>query len=270
MGGKAPTWVEVVKKKKRDRARKEPPGKPAPTKAPKRRSRGEAIVIKTEEPKYAEVLKGMRANAQLQDLGDDVKSIRRTRTGEMLLILKKSAKTSSSAHMAAARQVLGEGVTMRALAPEVTIQCKELDEFTTEDELVAAIKKECNVMVAKILMRKGPQGTKVATFKLPMTEASKVLQAGKVKVNWSVCPLSVVNRPEACFKCLQFGHKSWACKGPDRSKLCRRCGTEGHKAAGCKEKPKCLICPGSSNGHVTGGFACPLYKRELVNKGQWK
>ncbi|XP_038120495.1 uncharacterized protein LOC119770160 [Culex quinquefasciatus] len=29
---------------------------------------------------------------------------------------------------------------------------------------------------------------------------------------------------------------TWACKGPDRSKLCRRCGAEGHQSKGCTAK----------------------------------
>ena len=193
----------------------------------------------------------------------------------MLLVLKKDAKISSEEYSDLAQTVLGEGARLKALCPEVTIQCKGLDEFTTEEELKGALSNQCNggedIVLRHLHMRWVPSGTKIATFSLTENTANKVLEVGKVKVNWSVCPLSVAVRPEACFKCLGFGHKAWSCKGPDRRNLCRRCGGEGHKAKGCKAKPKCLICPeGEGNKHVTGSFACQSFKSARGKKGQWK
>lgn len=96
----------------------------------------------------------------------------------------------------------------------------------------------------------------IATIKLPVGEAKKATAKGMVEVGWSECPLSVCEPPEVCFRCFGRGHKSWACKGPDRSKLCRRCGVEGHFVRECKSAPKCLICT-TNKGHVTGGPKCP-------------
>lgn len=45
--------------------------------------------IKTDEFKHSEFLKTMRNDAKVKDLGNDVRSTRRPRTGEMTLELKK-------------------------------------------------------------------------------------------------------------------------------------------------------------------------------------
>lgn len=230
----------------------------------KARTKGEAIVIKANEAKYSEILREMRTNSKLSGLGEDVRTVRRTRRKELLLVLKKGAKESSGGYSKLlADEGIGatDGTTIKALGSEVTLQCKNLDETTTIEDLCRCIKSSCNIgdVMTNVVMRKFARGTKKATFKLPAEIANMVLKVGKIKVNWSICPVSLVIRPEVCFKCLEFGHKSWNCKGPDRTKLCRRCGGEGHKAAGCKATAKCLICKGDGNKHVTGSFACPSY-----------
>ena len=79
------------------------------------------------------------------------------------------------------------------MCPEVTIQCKDLAEFTTEDELKCALSNQCNggedIVLGSLHMGKVPRGTKFATFSLTEGNAKKVLEVGMVKVNWSICPL---------------------------------------------------------------------------------
>ena len=47
---------------------------------------------------YATVLKTMRTDPSIAGLGEDVRNIRRTRTGVMLLVLKKDVKISSNVY----------------------------------------------------------------------------------------------------------------------------------------------------------------------------
>lgn len=253
--GKVNPWITVGKRGRveREKVLSKTKAKPA-----RKRTKGDALVLKAEGNSYAEVLRAMRSEVRLSGLGADVKSIRRTRTGEMMLELKKNAVNKGSSYTALAQEVLGEKVRVRALTPEMTIQCKNLDEITTAEELSAVLKQQCNVDApcASIRMRRGPAGMQIATIKLPVGEAKKATAKGMVEVGWSECPLSVCEPPEVCFRCFGRGHKSWACKGPDRSKLCRRCGVEGHFVRECKSAPKCLICT-TNKGHVTGGPKCP-------------
>lgn len=257
--GNSNPWIRVGNKKKQRKPKTEPKESAKP-KTAKRRNLGEALVIKTEEAKYAEVLKAMRSTEKLSPLGADVRSIRRTRIGEMILVLKKDAKEKGAVYKQLAQEVLGDEVDVRSLTAEATLQCKNLDEVTDAAEVSAALKEQCDIDVASkaIHLRKGPQGTQVAAIRLPVAEANKAKNLGILKVGWSVCRLSIQQPPEVCFKCFGKGHKSWNCNGPDRSKMCRKCGAEGHRASDCKQIAKCLICVDrADNGHLTGGPKCP-------------
>ncbi|XP_062556887.1 uncharacterized protein LOC134221716 [Armigeres subalbatus] len=182
----------------------------------------------------------------------------------MILVLRKGSQANGTSYGALAQEVLGESVEVRALHDEVTLQCKQLDEVTTSEEIASAIKDQGGVVVANasIRLRRGPQGTQIATVKLPAIDANKVIKVGKLKIGWSVCPVSLYQPPvvDKCFRCLEPGHKSWACKGPDRSNLCRRCGEEGHKAHTCEKAPSCTLCASrkQEHNHAMGGPACPL------------
>ncbi|XP_062713362.1 uncharacterized protein LOC134290278 [Aedes albopictus] len=235
----------------------------------KRKNKGEALIVKTSDDSYAEVLRTMRTNPDLRELGEDVKKIRRTRNGEMILELRRDPKGSSSSYKELTEKAMGDKVEVRALCPEATLLCKDLDEVTSEQEVEVAMKEQCELGEARmtIRVRNGPSGTKVASIKLPIDAANKALRVGKIKIGWCVCPLSISQQPEVCFKCLEYGHLARDCKGPDRSKLCRRCGEEGHKAQDCRKSPKCLICANTENSnHPTGGRRCPAFKQLLLRQ----
>ena len=232
------------------------------TSAAQIKTKGEALIIKTEASQYAEVLRKMRADERLADLGKNVRSIRRTRTGEMLLTLKRGVKDQGPSYQKLAEEVVGNGVQVRSLGSTVTIQVKNLDEVTEVTELVAALKEQCQIEVSPmaITLRQGQFSTQVATVKLLAADAKKVAATGRVRVGWSVCPVSIPRPTTACFKCFGQGHLARDCKSTDRSKLCRRCGSEGHKAQGCLLPLKCAICiegGKSPTNHMAGGPRCP-------------
>lgn len=251
------------KKAKKGRAleKKGAPSKPAER---KRKDRGEAIVVHSGNKSYAEVLKAMRSCEKLSGLGGDVNCIRRTQKGEMILVLKRDAAQKSSEYKKLTEEVLGDGVTVKALCPVATIQCKGLDEITVAGDLVDALRDQCNVEIQEsgVRLRKSFAGMQVATFQVPLAESKKVLEKAKLKVGWSICHLTISQPPQTCYRCLVPGHRSYDCKGPDRSKLCRRCGVEGHLARTCQAAPRCLICPkGTDNRHPTGAMVCPTNRR---------
>lgn len=228
------------------------------------RDRGEALLVKTDKDKYADVLKSLRAADSLSALGQDVRSVRRTKNGEMILVLKRGAQSSGAAYKKLAQEVLGDGAQVRSLGAEVTLQCKQLDEVTTAEDVVSAVKEQCGTEVERssVRLRGGFFGTQVAYLRLPVADAKKVIEKKKLKIGWSVCPVSVLQPPsvDRCYRCLESGHKSYDCKGPDRSKMCRRCGEEGHKAQECDKAPRCLICASKkqARNHAMGGPACPF------------
>lgn len=268
-------WVLVErqksKKKVRDRTEKEnKQRKDGPRyKWARRRKKGEALILTTEESKYPEVIRSMRAESELKDLGAAVRDVRRTRTGEVILQLKRDTGRNCSTYKEMVEKVLGEGVKVRAITTEVTLQIKNLDEVTEESEVARALLEQCQVSVATeaVRRRKGPQGTQVATVRVQEADAKKVLKVGKLKIGWSICPTSIPHRPEVCFRCYEYGHKSWSCQGPDRTNVCRRCSEAGHKARDCKRPLKCAVCSGKPNDkHAMGGPMCPAFKPATTGK----
>ncbi|XP_055604783.1 uncharacterized protein LOC129753014 [Uranotaenia lowii] len=83
-------------------------------------------------------------------------------------------------------------------------------------------------------------------------------KCGWLKVGWSICQIAIPQQPERCFRCVEYGHKSFACKGTDRSGLCWRCGVTGHQAASCTKDAKCLHCGG---GHRVGNPKSPALQK---------
>ena len=237
----------------------------------KRRHKGDALIVKSVKDDYAEILKSMRTNTDLKELGAGVHRVRRSRDGELILVLAKGASGKTHVYRKLVEGVIGEGVSVRAVTPETTVQCRQLDEFATEADLAEAVEKQCQVSlpVAAIRLRAGPRGTKVASFKLPVDEANKAIAVGKIKVGWSVCSLRVFNPPLACYRCLEPGHRSHECKGQDRSKNCRRCGGWGHLMRDCQKPPECMLCPkGVGSNHFTGSSMCPAFKGARPNPAQ--
>lgn len=89
--------------------------KEGPHPARKLRDKGEALLVKTDKERYADVLRTMRGAERLSALGEDVRSVRRTKAGELILVLKRGAQASGTAYKRLAQEVLGEGVEVRSL-----------------------------------------------------------------------------------------------------------------------------------------------------------
>lgn len=251
-------WTEVVKK---GMQRYKP-------KAP----RPEAIIIgKIGEATYSDILKKVKKDEKLRKLGEDVNKIRKTRTGEMILELKKSQDGNTNKYKEELTKVLGDQANVKLVGSEKTVVVKDLDEVTTKEEIVEAINGiapnyKLTLDVVRSL-RKGFAGTQVAMLSLPSKLAFDLINLGKIKVGWVVCRLRENTTPIRCFKCLEHGHIAKNCLSKvDRSKCCINCGKGGHTAKMCREKPECAICVtnGLDANHPTGGRQCPEYKKALA------
>jgi len=259
---------EEKEEKKKEERKKE---KPRPR---RERTKGDALIVEAKDKTtYAELLRKVRVDPELKELGENVIKTRRTQKGEILFELRKDPTIKSSTFKELVEKSLGNEANVRALSQEIVIECRDLDEITTAEELSCALKALCDLgeVPMTIRMRKAYGGMQTAAIRLSTTAANKLLEEGKVRVGWSVCPLKAAPRvPKQmvrCFKCMGFGHQARSCKGPDRSDLCRNCGEKGHVARDCTKQPRCMLCKTEDgNAHMTGGFKCPVYKTAMASQ----
>jgi Zinc knuckle len=264
------------KKKKIRKAKPMPEKKPQPRNARKVRPKSDALVIEAkDENSYADILRKVKSDPTLKELGDQVARIRRTKKGEMLFELKGDSLVKSVTFKELMGKVLGESAAVRALTQETVVEVNNLDEITTEEELREALIEQFSLgdigSTAKVKMRKAYGGTQIGTIKLPMAEANKLLEAGKIKVGWTICQLRAPRTQLLrCYRCLGFGHVASGCKLTDRSKSCWKCGEDGHVSKTCTNKPNCVLCQkDGENNHVTGSLKCNAYKTAKARQG-WR
>jgi hypothetical protein len=265
---------EVVEKKKKTKPK--PAKKPQPREARKVRPKTDALVIGAKDPKsYAEILRKVKLDPNLKELGSQVARIRRTKNGEMLFELKGDSLVKSVAYKGLMEQSLKGEATVRALTQEVVVECRNIDEITTEEELREQLIEQFSLgeigRAAQIKLRKAYGGTQIATIKLPVAEANLLLEKGKIRVGWTICQLQVPRTQLLrCYRCLGFGHVAVRCTSTDRSNFCWRCGESGHVGRTCKNKPKCMLCQDvEGNDHATGSLRCNAYKEAKAHQG-WR
>ncbi|EDW39980.1 GL22367 [Drosophila persimilis] len=100
-----------------------------------RKAHPDAIIIAAKDPSsYAEILRKVKGDEKLQGLGEAVARIRRTQKGELLLQLSKSGEETSS-FLSLVGESLGDAAEVRALQERVIVECSDLDEVTTKEEI---------------------------------------------------------------------------------------------------------------------------------------
>ncbi|XP_017478968.1 PREDICTED: uncharacterized protein LOC108368603 [Rhagoletis zephyria] len=209
-------WTEVKKKEKRPK-----PKNVATT----GKLRPDAIIIeKKGESSYADILKKVKSDENFKSFGDSVSKIRRTQKGDLLIELAKSCPKSAELK-ALVSATLGDDASVKTFTHRILVECKDIDEVTTKEEVYNAIKSlpglegiESSDITG---LRPAYAGTQTATISLPAPKAKKLIQLGKVKVGWDNCRIRERVQLKKCFKCLQYGHMSRNCGSSfDRSNQC--------------------------------------------------
>nr|XP_029718359.1 uncharacterized protein LOC115261134 [Aedes albopictus] len=124
---------------------------------------GDALLVKAnDQQSYAAILKKVREDPELKELGENVVRTRRTQQGEMLFELKKDPAIKSSAYREqfakSLGDLVGDGGNVKALCQEATIECRYLDEITTVEEL-RELKTQCELGEEVLTIRRR-RGTK--------------------------------------------------------------------------------------------------------------
>lgn len=258
-------WQMVNNKKKRKKKNKAIEHKRRP-KPP----RPDALIVTAKEgSSYADILRTIKSDPELQDIGEKVQKIRKCHTGSLLLVLDRKAQDKTEIIRKAIAEKMVDKAEVTSKRDSITLELKDLDELTSAEEVYKALQNQIegaetvDISVVKSL-RAAYGGTQTAVVVLPTDLARKAIDLGNIRVGWISSRVREKISPQRCFRCLAYGHLARYCKGPDRTKLCFRCGEEGHPAKGCVGEPRCLLCiDGGNRKHATGGFGCPVYQRAV-------
>uniref|UniRef100_A0A182NE13 Uncharacterized protein n=1 Tax=Anopheles dirus TaxID=7168 RepID=A0A182NE13_9DIPT len=109
--------------------------------APK--ARPEALIVgktDTSDMSYADILKDLRSNDELKEIGEQVSRVRRTQKGSLFLELKPGFDASKL--VGGLSSAVGTNGTVKALAPTTSVEARDLDEVTTPEEVAEAIKQK--------------------------------------------------------------------------------------------------------------------------------
>ncbi|XP_033225976.1 uncharacterized protein LOC117178661 [Belonocnema kinseyi] len=274
VSGATQEWVDVPKKKKkRDRkaqADTAEAGKRDSRRKKRRRTRPEAVIIQPVVGRsYAEVVTDIKKSVNPEDMGVEIKAIRKTLQGGVLLEFGKTTTAQKKSEFSEAlRGVIKETGVVRQLAPRTQIQIFDLDIATTVDEvqtaLHTALKRETRDDFIINMTKKDTRGSLMAFVQMKVSDAKELLQQGHVKVGWVRCRIREKVRAVRCFRCFDYGHTAAECKGADRSKLCWKCGTENHQAKSCTKEPTCVLFTERGGSctvdHIIGSAKCVVYR----------
>lgn len=254
-------WQKVGPRRRKRRRRRPP--------------RPDALLIKKKgEGSYADLLRKVKMDAGLTNLGDKVTHIRQTAKGDLLLELDSTGDQNRTVDFQAQLvKSIGEEAEVKTLIQGTLVEIKDIDEVTSSNDILTALEtllvEAKDVSTVKSL-KPSYRGTQRAVVSLPSKIAEELVEKGKIRIGWVICRVRELIEPVKCFKCLGYGHQAHKCNGrDDRSKLCRKCGQEGHIAKDCKNNPRCLLCNeevGGGNKHATGSSKCPAYQKALQMK----
>lgn len=241
-------------------------------KAPRRKR--DAILIKPEAGKtYAEILGQIKAKVKPDELNTEVKFVRKTRDGGVLVVVGKS-DDEMKALQEAIQSAVGQTGTVKGKVSRTILEIRDIDGLTTTEEVANAIRKEtsCTEEEAKVrLFDPNAREQRVALVEMDQTRAAALLKKGKIRIGWVNCRVRVRANVMRCYRCLGYGHQKGKCGGLDRSANCWKCGMGGHKAAACNvpaQQLKCFLCaeakiPHDKLAHAPGTGGCAVFRAAL-------
>ncbi|XP_041452000.1 uncharacterized protein LOC121405390 [Drosophila obscura] len=182
------SWTIVARKGLQKAAKKAESLRPKENPARIERTRPDALLIQTKgEKTYAEILRTMKTDEKLKALGQAINRVRRTQKGELLLELTKSGEGTAEFKTIVA-EALGESAEVRSLTQRVFIECKDLEEDTTAEDICKALADQLqlsDVTTADVRLRRAYGQTQIASIRLSAAGAQKALHAGAMPGVWA-------------------------------------------------------------------------------------
>ena len=231
-----------------------------------KRARSEAVVIRPAGGRsYSDVLKDLRNKIPSND-SSGIKTIRKTMTGAILLEFRRGERIKPE-FVQQLRDTVQQSDCIRELKPTATVEIRDLDSLTTQEEVETAIRKlliDKEVYMSTKITAPNRREQVRAFVTLSAEGAAKLSEIGNVQIGWIRARIRACESLRRCYRCLETGHTQTRCTGPDRRNVCIRCGESGHKMKECKAAPRCIHCADikrDRTDHLLGSRRCPLLRR---------
>jgi len=117
-------------------------------------------------------------------------------------------------------EVLGEEAEVEYKMSFATVEIKDLESETSDDEVRNAVVKASGTAPSRIKLLPSWGGNKMAVVRIRQRNATKLIKAGRLIVGLVRCRVKLRQTTVRCYRCHGFGHFKSACRGKDRSDLC--------------------------------------------------
>ena len=187
----------------------------------------------------------------IQGLVGEPKTIKRLRSGELLIELDRETHSTKLLAVTVLAQVPVKVSPHRTLnTSKGVLRTPELKN-TTREELLTQLKKQGVTDARMVTIKKNGEmirvNTAILTFNRPTPPAT-------LKVGFERCTVQpYVPSPLRCFKCQQFGHQQDNCS---KAKVCAKCAQPDHQDTACTSAIKCVNCNGE---HTAYSKNCPRW-----------
>ena len=153
-----------------------------------------AILVSAKENKsYANILRKVNADIPKKDVEDSIEKVRRTATGQLLIVLNRKIGDKMGPLQQRMADVLKEEASVIGKTQEVDVEIRDIEETTTKDEVKESLEKLIDndlVLAANAVksLRRASGETQIALVRLPAEVARKVTgERGKIRIGLVNC-----------------------------------------------------------------------------------
>ncbi|KAL4153922.1 hypothetical protein QTP88_001755 [Uroleucon formosanum] len=171
----------------------------------------DAIAIKPGEGEtFAEILKAVRKDVDVDKTGAYITSIAESRNGEVVIRVARGHSERAKLETAISH-ALGSRPTVRGLVKYEDLDISGLDGVTTEAEIIEALEKAATLpssddSVRVKSLRPAPGGRKRATASMRSVDIRKITKDGRVKIGLIWARVRSINTVAKCHRCHGYGH----------------------------------------------------------------